>query len=250
MYCTNCGSPVPDDAKFCPNCGMPIMTEKEERDHASVADATPEENAPEAEPGSAPAEAIETTAPAETIETTAPTETIETTAPAEPKTPEPAGDRSAASTETPEWHNPVSGQTGDNLTEAFIRHRNETQNMHFENGVHKDAGTSTNEADTANTNTFSGSDATNANNLAIASMVCGILSIVCWFLGHYSWLALPFGIAGLILAFDAKKKGNDSVYRTAGFITSLVGMLFGVILFIACVGCVGCLGMLAVMNGH
>jgi 4-hydroxybenzoate polyprenyltransferase len=122
--------------------------------------------------------------------------------------------------------------------------------MHFENGAYKDTGTSTNEADTANANTFSGPDATNANNLAIASMVCGILSIVCWFLGHYSWLALPFGIAGLILAFDAKKKGNDSVYRTAGFITSLVGMLFGVILFIACVGCVGCLGMLAVMNGH
>ena len=241
MYCTNCGSPVPDDAKFCPNCGMPIMTEREERDHASVADAAPQENAPETEPGSATAEAIETTAPAETIETTAP---------AEPKTPEPAGDRSAASTETPEWHNPVSGQTGDNLTEAFIRHRNETQNMYSENGAHKDAGTSTNEADTANANTFSGPDATNANNLAIASMVCGILSIVCWFLGHYSWLALPFGIAGLILAFDAKKKGNDSVYRTAGFITSLVGMLFGVILFIACVGCVGCLGMLAVMNGH
>ena len=203
MYCTNCGSPVPDDAKFCPNCGMPIMTEKEERDHASVADAAPQENAPETEPGSAPAEAIETTATA-----------------------------------------------GDNLTEAFIRHRNETQNMHFENGAYKDTGTSTNEADTANANTFSGPDATNANNLAIASMVCGILSIVCWFLGHYSWLALPFGIAGLILAFDAKKKGNDSVYRTAGFITSLVGMLFGVILFIACVGCVGCLGMLAVMNGH
>ncbi len=221
MYCTNCGSPVPDDAKFCPNCGMPIMTEKEERNHASVADATPQENAPETEPGSATAEAIETTAPAE-----------------------------PQSVETPEWHNPVSGQTGDNLTEAFIRHRNETQNMHSENGAHKDAGTSTNEADTANENTFSGPDATNANNLAIASMVCGILSIVCWFLGHYSWLALPFGIAGLILAFDAKKKGNDSVYRTAGFITSLVGMLFGVILFIACVGCVGCLGMLAVMNGH
>ncbi len=225
MYCTNCGSPVPDDAKFCPNCGMPIMTEKEERDHASVADATPQENAPETEPGSATAETIETTAPAETIETTAPAEANETTAPAEP-------------------------QSGDNLTEAFIRHRNETQNMHSENGARKDTGTSTNEADTANANTFSGPDATNANNLAIASMVCGILSIVCWFLGHYSWLALPFGIAGLILAFDAKKKGNDSVYRTAGFITSLVGMLFGVVLFIACVGCVGCLGMLAVMNGH
>lgn len=233
------------------------MTEREERDRSLVADATPQENAPETEPGSATAEAIETTAPAETIETTAPAEpqSVETpesnvVSPAEPKTPEPAGDRSAASTETPEWHNPVSGQTGDNLTEAFIRHRNETQNMHSENGAHKDTGTSTNEADTANANTFSGPDATNANNLAIASMVCGILSIVCWFLGHYSWLALPFGIAGLILAFDAKKKGNDSVYRTAGFITSLVGMLFGVILFIACVGCVGCLGMLAVMNGH
>ncbi len=217
------------------------MTEREERDHASVADVTPQENAPETE-------TIETTAPAEPQSVETPESNV--VSPAEPKTPEPAGDRSAASAETPEWHNPVSGQTGDNLTEAFIRHRDETQNMHSENEAHKDTGTSTNEADTANANTFSGPDATNANNLAIASMVCGILSIVCWFLGYYSWLALPFGIAGLILAFDAKKKGNDSVYRTAGFITSLVGMLFGVILFIACVGCVGCLGMLAVMNGH
>lgn len=77
---------------------------------------------------------------------------------------------------------------------------------------------------------------------AIGSLVCGIVSIVFWFFGVTSLLSLILGIVGLILASSSKKAGYNEGLRTAGFVVSLIGTIFGALIFVSCVACVGCLG--------
>lgn len=77
---------------------------------------------------------------------------------------------------------------------------------------------------------------------AIGSMVCGIVSIVFWFFGVTAFLSLILGIVGLVLANNAKKAGFDGGIRTAGFVLSLLGTIFGALIFVSCVACAGCLG--------
>ena len=71
---------------------------------------------------------------------------------------------------------------------------------------------------------------------AIASLVLGIISIVCivanWM--YFSIVSIILGIIGLVLASSAKKKGNKSGVRTGGFVTSLIGLILGVVCFVAC----------------
>lgn len=77
---------------------------------------------------------------------------------------------------------------------------------------------------------------------AIGSLVCGIVSIVFWFFGITSILSLILGIVGLILSSSAKKAGYNEGLRTAGFVLSLLGTIFGALIFVSCVACAGCLG--------
>ena len=80
---------------------------------------------------------------------------------------------------------------------------------------------------------------------ATASLVCGIISVALWFFGYASLVSVILGIIGLVLAGNAKRTGNSSGIRTAGFVLSLIGLLGGVIAFIACIACVGVVGILA-----
>ncbi len=80
---------------------------------------------------------------------------------------------------------------------------------------------------------------------ATASLVCGIISVVLWFFGYSSLVSVILGIIGLVLAGNAKRAGNNSGIRTAGFVLSLIGLLGGVLAFIACIACVGVVGILA-----
>lgn len=77
---------------------------------------------------------------------------------------------------------------------------------------------------------------------AVASMVCGIVSVALWFFGLTSILSLILGIVGLVLANNAKKAGYNGGLRTAGFVLSLVGTVFGALIFIGCVACAGLIG--------
>ena len=71
---------------------------------------------------------------------------------------------------------------------------------------------------------------------AIASLVLGIISIVCivasWM--YLSIVSIILGIIGLVLASSAKKQGNKSGVRTGGFVTSLIGLILGVLGLVAC----------------
>ncbi|MBR4993775.1 MAG: DUF4190 domain-containing protein [Lachnospiraceae bacterium] len=78
-------------------------------------------------------------------------------------------------------------------------------------------------------------------NKAVASLVLGILSIVFWWLGVTSILSIILSVVGLILAASAKKDGYNEGIRTAGFVTSLVGLIGGLLAFLACVACISIL---------
>ena len=75
-------------------------------------------------------------------------------------------------------------------------------------------------------------------NYAIASMVLGIISVVTWFFGTFAFISVVCGIIGLLLASQSKKQGYNGGIRTAGFVLSLIGLIGGSLVFIACVACV------------
>lgn len=69
----------------------------------------------------------------------------------------------------------------------------------------------------------------NANGLAIASMVCGILSVILTcFIPYVSWV---LAIVGIVLAAVSKKKGKSGM-ATAGLVCSIVALAIWVLFFI------------------
>ena len=80
---------------------------------------------------------------------------------------------------------------------------------------------------------------------ATASLVLGIIAVACWFFGYSALVSVVLGIIGLVLAGNAKKAGFQGGTRTAGFILSLIGLIGGAIVFVACVACVGAIGSAA-----
>lgn len=77
---------------------------------------------------------------------------------------------------------------------------------------------------------------------AIASLVLGIIGCLMCF--GFSTVILPIlgmivGIIGLALASSSKKEGFAGGIRTAGFILSILAVIFGGIMFTCVVTCVG-----------
>lgn len=79
------------------------------------------------------------------------------------------------------------------------------------------------------------------NGKAIASLVLGIVAVVCVFFGYGALLGIVLGIIGLILGINAKKE-SPSGMATAGVALSIIAIAICAIGFIACVACVGILG--------
>ena len=79
---------------------------------------------------------------------------------------------------------------------------------------------------------------------AIASLVCGIVALVLLWFGYSSLLSVILGIVGLVLAGNAKKAGFNSGIRTAGYVLSLIGLIAGCLVFVACVACASALAAL------
>lgn len=64
------------------------------------------------------------------------------------------------------------------------------------------------------------------NPFSIASMICGILSILVCCCG---FLSLPFGALGILFALLARRKGQSmNGMSIAGIVTSAIGMVCGV----------------------
>lgn len=78
---------------------------------------------------------------------------------------------------------------------------------------------------------------------SIASMVCGILSIVWAWFSYAAILGIALGIVAIVLSSGVKNAGGENGMSKAGFICGLIGtILSGVMLviWIACTGCALC----------
>lgn len=74
---------------------------------------------------------------------------------------------------------------------------------------------------------------------AITGLVLGIIANVCWFFGYTAIGSLVLGIIGILMAINSKKMGYSGPIRTAGFVLSIIGIVVGSLVFVACVACAG-----------
>lgn len=82
--------------------------------------------------------------------------------------------------------------------------------------------------------------------MAIACLVLGIIGlIVALFVNGPVGFVL--GIIGLVLASVSKKQGFVGGMRTAGFVLSLLAVILGAIMLVACIACAGTIGMIGSM---
>lgn len=81
--------------------------------------------------------------------------------------------------------------------------------------------------------------------MGVASLVLGIISVVLAVLfSGFGWLAAILGLIGIVLGTSARKKGQDGV-ATAGLVLSIIGLILGLLMYVACAAMVGGLASLA-----
>ena len=74
--------------------------------------------------------------------------------------------------------------------------------------------------------------------MGVASLVLGIISVVlAAFFSAFGWLVAVLGLIGVILGAVARKNGQRGA-ATAGLVLSIIGLVLGILLYIACVACV------------
>lgn len=82
--------------------------------------------------------------------------------------------------------------------------------------------------------------------MGVASLVLGILSVILAVVfSGFGWLAAILGLVGIILASVAKKKGPDGM-TTAGLVLSIIGLVLGLLMYVACAILVGGLASMMV----
>ena len=81
--------------------------------------------------------------------------------------------------------------------------------------------------------------------MGVASLVLGIISVVLAVLfSGFCWLAAILGLIGIVLGTSARKKGQGGV-ATAGLVLSIIGLILGLLMYVACAAMVGGLASLA-----
>lgn len=84
--------------------------------------------------------------------------------------------------------------------------------------------------------------------MGVASLVLGICSVVlAVFFGSAGWLAALLGLIGVILGAVANKKQKTGV-ATAGVVLSIIGLVLGLLFYVACIACIGSLGGLSALD--
>ncbi len=78
------------------------------------------------------------------------------------------------------------------------------------------------------------------NVLGLIGMICGILSLITFFVGGASLL---LAIAGLVLScIGGNQVGKSKGMAKAGKICSIIGLILGTLGLVACIACGGLLG--------
>ncbi|MCQ2496345.1 MAG: hypothetical protein MJ131_07105 [Lachnospiraceae bacterium] len=74
--------------------------------------------------------------------------------------------------------------------------------------------------------------------MAVAGLICGILSLVLAWFGYSAFAGLALGIVGIILCSKGKKADPSKAGMcTAGLVLSIIGVVLCGIMSIACVIC-------------
>ncbi|MCR5846290.1 MAG: hypothetical protein K6G78_06995 [bacterium] len=81
----------------------------------------------------------------------------------------------------------------------------------------------------------------------IASLVLGIVSLVCALFGWGALVGLVVAIVGTALGAKARKIAQTGV-ATAGFICSILGIVFNGVAIVCVIACVGAAGVLSTMQ--
>ena len=85
--------------------------------------------------------------------------------------------------------------------------------------------------------------------MAVASLVLGIISIVCSFIGGVNWVGAILGIVGIVLGVLGKKKTPEKAgMATAGLVMSIIGVVLSLIFIIACAACFASVGGCAAVS--
>ncbi len=75
--------------------------------------------------------------------------------------------------------------------------------------------------------------------MGVASLVLGIIALVCGiFLTGLNWLGAIVGLIGIILGALGRKNYAKKGIATAGMVCSIIGFVFSITLYLACVACV------------
>jgi type II secretory pathway component PulF len=77
--------------------------------------------------------------------------------------------------------------------------------------------------------------------MAIAALVCGIVSVVFAFFGYGAIVGIIVGIVAIVLGILARKDPQRKGMATAGLILGIIGTVLSGVLLIACVACVNAL---------
>lgn len=75
-----------------------------------------------------------------------------------------------------------------------------------------------------------------SSGMAIAALVCGILSLVCACFGTFAWIGVVLGIVAVVLGVMANKKEKDTK-ATAGLVMGIIGLALSAIIAISCTIC-------------
>ena len=81
---------------------------------------------------------------------------------------------------------------------------------------------------------------------ATGALVLGIVGLVVALFIN-SPIGLVAGIIGLVMASKAKKEGFSGGIQTAGFVLSILAVVFGALGLVACIACTASIGILSAL---
>lgn len=85
------------------------------------------------------------------------------------------------------------------------------------------------------------------HNKAIASMVLGIIGVVCVFFGYSAFVGIVVSIIGLVLGVQVQKESPEGMAK-AGVILSIIALGACAVVLVACVACAGLIGFAGWMS--
>lgn len=74
----------------------------------------------------------------------------------------------------------------------------------------------------------------------IASLVCGILSIVWAWASYGAVVGIALGIVAIVLSSGVKNAGAENGMSKAGFICGIIGVILSAVMLIVWIACTGC----------